>query len=239
MYLIILLALALTSIQADTLKLKNGTALKGAYVGGTRLRIRFEVQDKVQHIPIVDIISLTFTHSEQISKPISPEQPSAKRTDSPPPPTFTLHQTGNPTLIIPAKTSLSITLTQTLNTKGLKRSGRFTVTLTKPVRQNRRVLLPQNTKIYGRVTHSQSIKSGTSQLSLELHSVNIDNHLYTLTTNRIELTCDGDLIAVTAGEPAFDTQTELGDFITPSGEISIPAQTPIQFHLTAPLHIRE
>ncbi|MBT4137233.1 MAG: hypothetical protein HOE48_04920, partial [Candidatus Latescibacteria bacterium] len=64
MYLIMLLLLALTNIQADLLELKNGTQLKGTYIGGTRLNLRFEVQGNVRHILTRNIISLTFAHPE-------------------------------------------------------------------------------------------------------------------------------------------------------------------------------
>lgn len=240
MYLIMLLLLALTNIQADMLELKDGTQLKGTYIGGTRLNLRFEVQGKVRHIPTRNISSLTFVHPELSPKPIQPDRPSAKRTDSPLPPKLALLQTGKSTLSIPTKTTLSVNLQHPLTTTVQKRGDRFTVTLTKPIRQNRQTLLPKGSKIHGRITDIQSIKSGTSKIGLELSSVNVDNHLYTLTTHRVVLECDGDQITLVVGAPTtFGAQTELGDFIAPSGDIYIPDQTPLQFQLAAPLHIQE
>jgi hypothetical protein len=239
MYFMILLAIVLSGAQADTLKLKNGTEVNGDYVGGTRLTIRFEVQNKIRHIPTSNIISLTFAHPEQTPKPISPEKPSAKRPDTPRPPTSALHQTGKTALVVSDKTVLSVRLEQVLDTTRRKLGDGFTVTLTKRVRQKNRVLIPKDTKLYGRITHIQSIKSGPSQLGLELTSMNLDDHIYSLATNRIAMTCDGELITVTEGESAFDAQADLGDFITPSGEIQIPSQTTMQFRLAAALHLRE
>jgi hypothetical protein len=240
MYLVILLLFTLTNTQADMLELKDGTLLKGTYVGGTRLRLRFEVQDKVRHIPTRNIVSLTFAQPELSKKPTTPDRPSAKRTESPLPPTLALQQTGAPSRSIPPKTTLSVQLTKALTTIDQKRGSRFTVTLIKPIRQNRQTLLPKDSKIHGRITDIQSIKSGTSKIGLELISINVDNHLYTLTTGRIVLECDGDLITLVAGAPTtFDAQTELGDFIAPSGDIHIPAQTSLKFKLAAPLYIKE
>lgn len=239
MYLITLLLLALTNIQADMLKLKDGTQLKGTYIGGTRLNLRFEVQSKVRHIPTRNIISLTFAHPERGQKPTPPDRPSAKRTDSPLPPKLTLQQTGTPARSIPTKATLSVSLHQPLTTTVQKRGDRFTAILTKPIRQNRQTLLPKGSKIHGRITNIQSIESGTSKIGLELSSVNVDNHLYALTTDRVVLECDGDLITLTEGAPAFDAQTKLGDWIAPSGDIHIPAQTSLKFRLAAPLYIKE
>jgi len=239
MYLMLLLALLSTNVQSDTLKLIDGTELTGTYIGGTRLRIQFEVQDKVQHIPISNIMGLSFENTETIPSPTAPEHPIIKRPRSPQLPTQITLKNGHPGLTLPAQTALNVNLAQMLHTADQKRGNRFTVTLTDAIRQNKRTILPQNTKIYGRITRIQSIKSDTSQIAMELSTVSINNHLYTLTTNRIELICDGDLITVIAGESAFDSQTELGDFITHSGEILIPSQTPLRFHLVTPLRIRD
>lgn len=239
MYLIMLLLLALTNVQADTLKLKDGTLLKGTYAGGTRLRLRFEVQGKVQHIPTHNIVSLTFAQSEDTPKTTPPDRPSAKRTDPPQPPKLSLRQTGKSSQSIAAKTTLSVQLTKALTTTQ-KRGTRFTVTLIKPIRKNRQTLLPKDSKIHGRVTDIQSIQSGISKIGLELISINLNNHLYTLTTHRIVLECDGDLITLVEGTPnTFDAQIELGDFITASGDILIPAQTNLKFQLATPLSINE
>ncbi|MGA1195014.1 MAG: hypothetical protein ACO36I_00805 [Candidatus Latescibacterota bacterium] len=238
MYLMLLLALLATNAQSDTLKLIDGTELTGTYIGGTRLRIQFEVQDKIQHIPISNIMGLSFENKETIPSPTPPEQPVVKHPTSPQFPTQITLKTSPSGLTLPVQTALNVNLAQMLHTADQKRGNRFTVTLKDDIRQNRRVILPQNTKIYGRITRIQSIKLGTSQIAMELSTVNINNHLYTLTTNRIELICDGDLITVIAGESAFDSQTELGDFITHSGEMLIPAQTPLRFHLVTPLRIR-
>lgn len=239
MYLFIVLSFALTYAQADTLKLKDGTELEGIYLGGTRLHVRFESQKKVQRISTNDILSLIFAAPQTIETPIPPESPSLKRPISPDLPTLTAQKGDSLGLTLPAKTALTVNLAQILHTADQKRGNRFTVTLSDAIRQNRRVILPQNTKIYGRITRIQSIQSDTSQMAIELSTVNINNHLYTLTTNRIELICDGNLITVIAGASAFDPQTELGDFITQSGEILIPAQTPLRFHLVTPLRIRD
>ncbi|MBT3606129.1 MAG: hypothetical protein HN521_23920 [Candidatus Latescibacteria bacterium] len=136
-------------------------------------------------------------------------------------------------------TQLSVELTKALTTTDQRRGNRFTATLTKPIRQNKHTLLPKGSKIHGRITDIQSIESGTSKIGLELSSINVDNHLYTLTTHRVLLECNGDLITLTEGAPAFDAHTELGDWIALSGDIHIPTQTSLTFRLAAPLYIKE
>lgn len=243
MIFFLFLLLNIPQAQADTLTFKDGSTLKGQYVGGTRLRLRFEVQNKIRHIPISEIASLSFENKIGVEKPTNtptpdaPEKPTATRPEHPTPPIPNLRSTGLPQLTIPVKTLLTVQLTQDLNTQTNKRGDRFTVTLQEAIRQNRTTLVPANSKLYGRITNIQSIESDTAQIALELTSVNLDNHIYTLSTHRIEITCDGDIITMKKGTSAFDKQTELGDFITPNGNIRLPAQTRLHFTLATPLQL--
>lgn len=238
MYFIILLLFSFSQIQADTLLLKNGRQLEGTYVGGTRLRVRFEVQNKIQHIPTANIVSLTFAHPKTTPTPNQPDRPSAARPNAPHPPQNNLRQTGAPKETLSAKTVLTVRLTTPISTATQKRGDRFSVVLTEKIGKNKHALLAQDTKLYGRITTAKPITSGTAQLGLELTSVTRDNHLYSLTTNRITLSCDGDMLTLTSGENVFDAHTEIGDFITESGNIQLPAHLTLRFVLTAPLHIR-
>src|ERR1041385_2983172 len=45
---------------ADTLELKNGSVIKGTFIGGSEAQISFRVGSTVQHYPVADIVSLKF-----------------------------------------------------------------------------------------------------------------------------------------------------------------------------------
>jgi hypothetical protein len=57
-----MLALALlVAGEADTLRLRNGTALTGTWLGGTADEVRFGVDDQVRRFPRADVVSVEFT----------------------------------------------------------------------------------------------------------------------------------------------------------------------------------
>lgn len=223
---------------ADTLILTDGTKLRGTYAGGSRTRIRFELKDRIRSIPVEDIESLTFNRPKTID---TPSRPSAKRPERPTieTPSLQLIRTGRPTITISKDTPLPVHLTRSLSTDQNKRNDRFTVHLAHPIRKNNRILVPKDTQIYGRIVNIQSIDGGTAILEIELTTLQIDNHIHTLTSNPIGIECDGEIITVTSGESAFDTNTALGDFITETGDIHLPENTALTFRLASPLSLPE
>jgi len=48
----------LAAAQADTLRLRNGTAVTGSWLGGTADEVRFMVDDRVQRYPRADVVSV-------------------------------------------------------------------------------------------------------------------------------------------------------------------------------------
>lgn len=223
---------------ADTLILTDGTKLQGIYAGGSRTRIRFELKDKIRSIPIDDIESLTFNRPKTIE---SPTRPSAKRPERPTIETPKLQptSTGQPTITIAKDTPLPVHLSRSLNTDQNRRNDRFAVHLTQPIRKNNNTLMPKGTQIHGRIVQVQSIDKGTAILEIELTTLQIDNHIHILTSNKIGLECDGEIITVTSGESVFDANVALGDFITESGNIHLPENTALTFQLASPLSLPE
>src|SRR5690348_14958325 len=72
------LFLAATLSWADTLELKNGSVIKGTYVGGSETQISFRVASSVQHFAVQDVLSLKFD-----SRPAAPAAPAAAPSSSP------------------------------------------------------------------------------------------------------------------------------------------------------------
>jgi len=52
------------SAWADSLELKNGSLIKGTYVGGTETHVSFRVGSTVQQYDVADIVSIKFESSE-------------------------------------------------------------------------------------------------------------------------------------------------------------------------------
>src|SRR6478609_2112312 len=54
------MCLPLISAHADTLELKNGSVIKGTFIGGSEAQLSFRVGSTVQHYAVADILSLKF-----------------------------------------------------------------------------------------------------------------------------------------------------------------------------------
>jgi hypothetical protein len=48
------------SAFADTLELKNGSVIKGTFIGGSEAQLSFRVGSTVQRYPVADVLSLRF-----------------------------------------------------------------------------------------------------------------------------------------------------------------------------------
>src|SRR5256886_11120353 len=70
-----------SAATADTLELKDGRVLKGKYLGGTQVVLRFEINGEVQTFNTTDIVALTFTGRPAASAPAPAPTPAAALAD--------------------------------------------------------------------------------------------------------------------------------------------------------------
>src|SRR5437764_292983 len=61
---VVFICLLASSAWADSLELKNGSLIKGTYVGGTESQISFRVGSTVQQYDVADIATIKFESSE-------------------------------------------------------------------------------------------------------------------------------------------------------------------------------
>src|SRR5277367_3615602 len=75
------LTLAASMAWADTLELKNGSLIKGKFLGGTETEISFQVGSTAQKYNVADIVSLKFDSEGAASAPAP--QPQSSLPDDP------------------------------------------------------------------------------------------------------------------------------------------------------------
>ena len=74
---IVALCVAAVAARADSLELKNGSLIKGKFMGGTQTSITFQVGSSVQSYDVADVRSLRFDSEAQGASPSIPsKQPS-------------------------------------------------------------------------------------------------------------------------------------------------------------------
>ena len=174
-----LMALLSPTVQADTLELKDGRLLEGTYVGGTSSTLRVQVEDRVEVIPIREVLALTFSGTgPSASRPAS----TSRRTVSADPPT-------NRTIRVPAGTRLLVRLAENLNSKEDTAGSRFTAILEANLEVNGRVVAPEGSTVYGRLTAAKrgGRAFGKAELHLELTDIMINDYRYPIVTAAYEV----------------------------------------------------
>src|SRR5580658_5852932 len=78
---LIALTLAASVAWADTLELKNGSLIKGKFLGGTETEISFQVGSTAQKYNVADIVSLKFDSEGGANAPAP--QPQSSLPDDP------------------------------------------------------------------------------------------------------------------------------------------------------------
>ncbi len=180
------LTVAASMAWADTLELKNGSLIKGKFLGGTETDISFQVGSTVQKYNLADIVSLKFDSGGSASAPAP--QPQSSLPDDP---GMVAHVEMKPAYVtIPAGTRISVRTMDAIDSTYNVVGDRFQASLEEPLRLEGNVLVAADALVYGRLT--QSKESGTftgrSQLRLELTGIVMNGKLVPVVTGEYEVT---------------------------------------------------
>jgi hypothetical protein len=182
-----LTALALASMAwADTLELKNGSLIKGKFLGGTETEVSFQVGSTVQKYKVADIVSLKFDSEGAASAPAP--QPQSSLPDDP---GTVAHVETKPAYVtIPAGTRISVRTIDAIDSTYSVVGDPFQASLDEPLTFEGDVVVAKDTLVYGRLT--QSKESGTftgrSQLRLELTGIIVSGKMVPVVTGEYEVT---------------------------------------------------
>ena len=190
---VVALILAASMASADTLELKNGSRIKGKFLGGTETEVSFQVGSTVQKYNVADIVSLKFD-AEGVADAFAP-QPQSSLPDAPPmgapvPDPAAPVEVKPAYVTIPAGTQIFVRTIDTIDSNSSQVGDRFQASLEEPLTLGGSVVVPQDALVYGRLT--QSKESGTfagrSQLRLELTGIVVNGKVVPVATGEYELT---------------------------------------------------
>jgi hypothetical protein len=180
------LALAASMAWADTLELKNGSLIKGKFLGGTETEVSFQVGSTVQKYKVADIVSLKFDSEGAASAPAP--QPQSSLPDDPG--TIAHVETKPAYVTIPAGTRISVRTIDAIDSTYSVVGDRFQASLDEPLTFEGDVVVAKDSLVYGRLT--QSKESGTftgrSQLRLELTGIVVSGKMVPVVTGEYEVT---------------------------------------------------
>jgi hypothetical protein len=177
--------------MADTLELKNGSIIKGTYVGGSETQISFRVASSVQQFAVQDVVSLKFD-----SRPAAPSSAPAAAPSSSPTllpssahETNTVNRTSANGLTVPSGTKLLVRTIDSIDSDQNRPGDKFQASLEQPLYVNETLVAPKGTSVYGRLDQVQESGqlSGKAQLRLALTGIVLNGQTIALSTGDYEM----------------------------------------------------
>lgn len=258
---IVALCVAVVAAQADSLELKNGSLIKGKFMGGTQANITFQVGSSVQSYDVADIRSLRFDSEAQGTSPSIPSKqpvaPSAEKDEV---------ATASPSVTIPAGTRISVRTIDSIDSTKNQVGYRFQASLEEPLWVDGNMVVPKDADVYGRLEESKETGTftGRSELKLELTGIVVHGQTVPLVTGEYEVSgkskgestakrtvggaAIGSIIGALSGGgkgAAIGAGTGAGvgagsEIITEGDQVKIPSETLLDFTLqlsvTIPQH---
>jgi len=254
-------ALCLASVAwADSLELRNGSLIKGKFVGGTESEISFQVGSSIQKYNLADVVSVKFDSESEGNDTLHRRRSSyssEKEYSSPSslrPPAY---------ITIPAGTRVSVRMIDGVDSTKNRPGDRFQASLQEPLTADGNVVVPKGTDVYGRLAESKESGkfSGRSQLQLELTGIVVNGQTVPVVTGEYELTgksrgastakrtvggaAVGSIIgAIAGGGKGAAIGAGVGgaagagsETITKGDQVKIPSETPLDFTLQQDLSI--
>jgi len=251
---IVTLCVAAVAAHADSLELKNGSLIKGKFMGGTRTSISVQVGASVQSYDVADIGSLRFESEAQGASPSGP----SKQPNFP----SSIEKENNEvakssSVTIPVGTRISIRTIDSIDSTKNRVGYRFQASLEEPLSVDGNVVVPKGADVYGRLDESKETGTfaGRSQLKLQLTGIVVNGQTMSLVTGEYELTgkskgestakrtvggaAIGSIIGAIAGGgkgAAIGAGTGAGlgagsEIITNGDQVKIPSETLLEFTL--------
>jgi len=185
------------SALADTLELKNGSVIKGTFVGGSLAQLSFRVGSTVQHYSIADVAVLRFDSngSQANYTPAQPNYPPAQTSDAasgqpnyaPPaqsnyPPAQSNYPDSQPNyapppatpavagdrVTVPTGTRLNIRTIDAIDSDKNRVGDKFAATLEQPLYVNDQLVAPKGTSVYGRLEEAKQSGQFAGKAQLRL-----------------------------------------------------------------------
>ncbi len=189
------LFLIASAAWADSLQLKNGSLIKGRYLGGTETEVTFQVGSMTQHYAVADVASITFEQSSTPSTRNEGPQLAPRPTPAPvranpvaSEPRSGVHRLAFRTL--PAGTNIMIRTIDAIDSDRNQVGDKFQASLEEPITIDDAVIVPKGANVYGRLieaTEAGKIQ-GRSQLRLELTSIMVNGQSVQLQTGEYSVT---------------------------------------------------
>jgi len=244
---VVVVCLAGSVARSDSLEWKNGSLIKGKFMGGTDTEIRFQVGSSVQTYQVADIACLKFDSETAAS--VRPRSNESATTD----------QVGDtPEFVtVPAGTRISVRTIDGIDSTKNRVGDRFQASLEEALIVDGNVVAPKGADVYGRLEESKTSGTftGRSELRLELTGIVVNGLTVPVVTGDYELSgksrgastakrtvggaAAGSIIGAIAGGgkgAAIGAGVGAGvgagsEIITKGDQVKVPSETLLEFTL--------
>lgn len=174
------LCLLVSSTRADSLQLRNGSLIKGTFLGGTGDEISFQVGTRAQRYAVADVVSISFDDASRTyptaesALPPSPDQEAAS----------TVSSQRSDMAKVPSGTRLLIRTIDAIDSDRNQVGDKFQASLEQPLIVDDTIVVPKGAEVYGRLTQATEAGriQGRSQLKLELTGMVVNGQMIPLFT---------------------------------------------------------
>ncbi len=178
------ISLLAASAWADSLELKNGSLIKGTYVGGTESQVSFRVGSSVQQYDVADIASIKFDASENSRSSSGPgfatrddrdsrrnrdvrrdDAESVAKNDSPRDdndrsltnrrPSYSNSNSNSDRITVPTGTRVTVRTIDSIDSDKNRVGDKFTASLEQPLYVNDVLVAPKGADVYGRLDEAK------------------------------------------------------------------------------------
>jgi hypothetical protein len=243
--------LALAAV-ADSLELKNGSLIKGKFMGGNQSSINFQVGSSMQTYNVGDVRALRFDSEPEGAAVSVPSDGQSYGSVLP-------KEAVKPSsyVTVPAGTRISVRTIDAIDSTKNHVGDRFQASLEEPLIVDDNVVAAKGADVYGRLEESKETGTftGRSELKVALTGIVVDGETVPLVTGDYELTgkskgastakrtvggaAIGSIIGAIAGGgkgAAIGAGTGAGlgagsEIITKGEQVKIPSETLLDFTL--------
>jgi hypothetical protein len=183
---------------ADTLELKNGSVIKGTFIGGSEAQLSFRVGSSVQHYAVADIVSLKFDSDGRATsgdgfapRPEPNYSPNYAPTPTPAPVRASVPApvASGDRISVPTGTRLTVRTVDAIDSDRNHVGDKFAATLDQPLYVNDVLVVPRGADVYGRLEEAKEAGhlAGKAQLRLSLTGIVVNGQTYALSTGDYEV----------------------------------------------------
>ena len=173
---VIVVGICMSAAHADTLELKNGSVIKGTFIGGSEAELSFRVGSTVQHYAVADISALKFDSDSALASsdssfaPRPRPEPNIRACAVRSCPLNNARLSTGDRVSVPTGTRLTIRTIDAIDSDRNHVGDKFAATLDQPLYVNDQLIVPKGADVYGRLEEAKEAGhlAGKSQLRLSL-----------------------------------------------------------------------